>query len=96
MHDPSPRFMRLLVLRMLVLASAVAVVFFLLTSAGAGEPPAGTSSHVVAAGETLWEIASDVAEEGSDLRRTVAAIVELNDLDDAVIHPGQVLILPAG
>jgi LysM repeat protein len=97
MYDPSSELRRLLVLRMLVLTSAVAMVFLLLTSAGAGEPiSTSTSDQVVATGDTLWEIASEIAEDGADLRRTVALIIELNDLDGGVIHPGQVLTVPAG
>lgn len=95
MHDPSPELMRLLVLRMLVLASAVGMVFLLLTSAGAGEPASiATRDHVVTSGDTLWDIASEVADEGADLRRTVSRIIELNELDGGVIHPGDVLALP--
>jgi len=96
MHDPSLEHMRLLVLRMLVLAATVGMVFLLLTSAGADEPASlATRDHVVASGDTLWDIASEVADEGADLRHTVAWIIELNELDGGTIHPGDVLILPA-
>lgn len=95
MTHTAPDLIRLLVLRLLVLALAVGAVFLLLTSADAGEPPAATTTHVVARGDTLWVLAASVADPGSDLRRVVAAIEEMNGLDDAVLHPGQVLTLPA-
>lgn len=90
----SPDPLRMLVLRLLVLASAVLAVFLLLTSAEADEPRPPSATHVVAAGETLWQIASVFAPAGSDLRRTVGEIVELNRLDDATIYPGQTIQIP--
>ena len=96
MTHTAPEFIRLLVLRLLVLALAVGAVFLLLTSANADEPPAPTTSHVVAAGDTLWALGAGLTEPGADVRRVVAEIEELNGLDGATIHPGQVLVLPAG
>lgn len=55
---------------------------------------AGESSVVVHPGDTLWSIAATVAGEGDDVRAVIADIRELNDLSDAVVVPGQVLVLP--
>ncbi|SDF09738.1 LysM domain-containing protein [Blastococcus aurantiacus] len=55
---------------------------------------AGESSVVVHPGDTLWSIAAAVAGEGDDVRDVVADIRELNELPDAVVVPGQVLLLP--
>lgn len=93
-HSPSP--VRLLVTRLLVLAVAVTAVFLLLTSADADQPAPPTATHVVEPGETLWELASTVADRGSDLREIVQDIQRLNQLDGATIHPGQRLQLPVG
>lgn len=90
----SPNLVKLLVFRMLVLVVAVMAVFLLLTSAAAYGPAGPTVEHVVAPGETLWEIASTVADEAVDRREVVRSIQALNDLTDAVIHPGQTLLLP--
>lgn len=90
----SPSQVRLLVTRLLVLALAVTAVFLLLTSADADQPPPPTTTHVVEPGETLWELASTVADRGADLRGIVRTIQELNQLDGATIHPGQQLHLP--
>lgn len=84
-----------LVLRLLVLATAVVTVFLLLASAGAAdEPPSPTIAYTVEAGDTLWVIATGLAEPGSDLRDTVDTIMSLNGLEDATIRPGQSLRLP--
>ncbi len=51
--------------------------------------PATTVSYTVKAGDTLWDIATRT-------RTTVAALAATNHLDeDAVIVPGQVLLVPA-
>lgn len=55
---------------------------------------AGESSVVVHPGDTLWSIAAGVVGEGDDVRAVIADIRELNDLTDAVVVPGQVLVLP--
>jgi nucleoid-associated protein YgaU len=51
------------------------------------------SSVVVRSGDTLWSIAGSVAGE-QDVRAVVDAILELNDLSDVTLQPGQVLRLP--
>ena len=54
---------------------------------------AGVSSVVVEPGDTLWSIASSVAD-GEDVRAVVDRIQELNRLDGSALVPGQVLHLP--
>ena len=47
----------------------------------------------VHSGDTLWSLASSYAK-GEDQRDWIAALVELNALDDAALQPGQQLALP--
>jgi nucleoid-associated protein YgaU len=54
---------------------------------------AGQSRVVVRSGDTLWSIAASVAGEG-DVRVVVDRIEQLNHLQGAAVHPGQVLLLP--
>jgi len=90
-----PVAMRPLVLRLLVLATAVVTVFLLLASAGAAnEPPPPTIAYTVESGDTLWAIATELAEPGSDVRDTVDTIMALNGLEDATIRPGHSIRLP--
>jgi len=51
--------------------------------------------HVVAVGETLWSIARDRVGPAGDPRPVVDALIAANDLQDALIVPGERLVLPA-
>ncbi|MGY1814680.1 LysM peptidoglycan-binding domain-containing protein [Blastococcus sp. SYSU D00820] len=62
--------------------------------AGAGLELAGGESVVVQPGDTVWSIATEVSGGEADVRAVVDAIEELNDLEGAVLVPGQVLQLP--
>ena len=57
--------------------------------------PVETRTVVVGDGDTLWGIASSVAEPG-ETRDMVNRIVELNSLDTVTIHSGQELAVPLG
>ena len=54
---------------------------------------AGVSTVVVEPGDTLWSIASSVAD-GEDVRAVVDHIQELNQMTGSDVVPGQVLRLP--
>ncbi|HZK04866.1 MAG TPA: LysM peptidoglycan-binding domain-containing protein [Actinomycetaceae bacterium] len=82
-----------------IAAGAAAVVLALVVGgllgfALRGVPVAG-ESVVVGAGDTLWSIAA-AERPASDVRDTIAQIVSLNGLESATVHPGQLLVLPAG
>lgn len=50
----------------------------------------------VAPGETLWDIASDVAAaRGGNVRGAMADIQDLNTLDGSMVYAGQQLRIPA-
>ncbi|RMI08915.1 LysM peptidoglycan-binding domain-containing protein [Cellulomonas triticagri] len=53
-------------------------------------------SHPVASGETLWQIASDIAAPGEDVRDVVLALQDLNGMSSASLQAGEVILLPAG
>ncbi|MGH8959036.1 MAG: LysM peptidoglycan-binding domain-containing protein [Acidimicrobiia bacterium] len=86
---------QLLSLRLLFLLTVTVAVFLLYsTRVAAQTPPPPPAFHQVVAGETLWEIASDL-DTGRDLRAVISEIQHLNDLVTVNIRPGQVLVLPA-
>jgi len=49
----------------------------------------------IAAGESLWQVAEDVAP-ADDPRDVIADIVDLNRLTSDAVQPGQRIALPAG
>lgn len=64
------------------------------------EPAAGglqdaPASVVVQSGDTLWQIAADVAPS-EDPAVVVELLRSANDLDAAAVQPGQVLVIPRG
>jgi LysM repeat protein len=46
------------------------------------------------AGDTLWSIASNYAEDGSDIRAYVREIAALNELDGNTIYAGHTILVP--
>lgn len=87
--------------RLAALAAAVAATVLLVASAASGraEAPAGGSGgrvHVVAAGDTLWDIAESVVGPEGDPRPVVQELRELNELEPtAPLLPGVRLLVPA-
>jgi Tfp pilus assembly protein FimV len=86
--------------RLVVLLAVLAMAFAALVMFGSPALSTGTAHHapartvVVQPGQTLWDIAGQVAP-GQDVRAVVDEIVDLNALSDAgAIRPGQPLYVP--
>ena len=62
--------------------------------AGTGRASSATQFVTVQPGQTLWQIAKQVAP-GDDPRDTVDRIRSLNGLDTTTVLPGQRLVVPA-
>ena len=64
--------------------------------AEAGAPAAAiaVSAHVVAPGDTLWEIAAATAGPGEDVRDVLHRIKELNGLRSVELAVGQKVLVP--
>lgn len=62
-------------------------------SARSAEEPESQSLITVLAGDTLWDIASDLDPKG-DPRDLVFELMRLNKLVSAQLSPGQEIILP--
>lgn len=78
---------------MLACTAAYAVVQLTVTHVIITEPP-----HRVVAGETVWNIASKIAERHADKQINVGAfayaIETENGIKNSIIKPGQVLNIP--
>lgn len=88
--------------RLVVLATALlavlAIGFFLASgSVATGEPGTAEPTRVVlvGSGDTLWGIASDLADDG-DVRAMIDRISKLNALDSGMVVAGQQLVVPVG
>lgn len=96
--EPVIRPVRIHVGRLVVLIAVVVFALSLIFVAGAqaGSQLRETSSHVVGAGETLWDIAAEHTSPGGDVRATLYDIRQMNDLSESMIVIGQELIVPEG
>ncbi|WP_434080768.1 LysM peptidoglycan-binding domain-containing protein [Sanguibacter sp. Z1732] len=60
------------------------------------QTPAEVSTVVVQPGESLWVIASEIADPGQDVRQVVETIRGMNGLERSTVHAGQELSVPQG
>lgn len=88
--------------RLVLLALFVGLAFAVLTVLGGGSAATGesgapveTRTVMVGEGDTLWGIASGVAEPG-EVREMIHQIRELNALPSASLQRGQELAVPVG
>lgn len=58
--------------------------------------PTEVSTVVVQPGESLWVIASEIADPGQDVRQVVETIRGMNGLEHSTVHAGQELNVPQG
>ena len=87
---------RTLVRRRATRALAIAAVVVGVTArAGAGaQRPVASRVYIVQAGDTVWGIAQREAGKLADPRPVVDRLIQVNDLRNAIVVPGQRLILP--
>jgi LysM repeat protein len=79
-----------------VATATVLVIGFMNARAERAVPePAVARIYVVKPGDTVWSIVRRHAQERDDPRPLVDRLIELNRLRDAVIRPGQELVLPS-
>ena len=82
--------------RLCLLLAAVCMVFLMIGGSADAEAPTSVIEYVVAPGDTLWEIAAGLTEPGGDVRPLISDIVELSGVENGIIFPGQILLLPEG
>jgi Tfp pilus assembly protein FimV len=89
--------------RVVVVVAALLVAFAIgvfVTAAGSVATqrpgsPEPTRIVQVGTGDTLWDIAAGLADDG-DVRAVMEEIKQLNALDSGVLQAGQRLVVPAG
>ena len=83
--------------RLSVILVVIFMAFLLIGGpADAESPPPPMAEYVVASGDTLWAIASEITPEGGDVRVAIAAIREASGLTSSSIQVGQILLIPGG
>ncbi len=82
-----------LVVFLLAFLALVALALVFAGGSMATSEPESTETVVVAPGQTLWSIASDVSE-GRDVRDMMDHLVDLNELDSVALGAGQRLEVP--
>ena len=83
---------------LVIISTIVAGLVLLLATAVhalAGSTPIDTVDYQIRSGDSLWSIAEVIAPPDGDVRGVVASIRRLNDLPGAVIHPGDMIEVPA-
>ena len=86
---------RQLSVRLSVILAAVFMAFLLIGGpADAESPPPPLVEHVVAPGETLWEIAAGLTPSGEDVRIMIGVIRDASNLSSSSIYAGQVILIP--
>lgn len=90
--------------RVVVLLALITLLFAAFSLGRVGSQAAPRSTHrstsaltqtVVHQGESLWSVARRVAPQ-DDPRDVVAQLEQLNDIPDAEVQAGQLLVLPRG
>jgi hypothetical protein len=57
--------------------------------------PSATTVVTIHSGETLWDVATDEAPSSAP-QDVVDRILQLNDISDATLYPGERLVVPVG
>jgi len=78
-----------------IISITIVVVLLLLSSAvQATGQVSETAEYRVKPGDTLWQIAKTYGPQDTDVRRIVAAIERLNQIDGGYLQAGQVIEIP--
>lgn len=99
-HRPAPQMRLTRRGRLVVFLAAMTAILAVAVAFGASSmatneagTPAETEVVMVSQGETLWDISSDLAEDG-DVRAMMHTIQEINALDSSMLMTGQELHVP--
>ncbi len=78
-----------------VISTLVVVVLLLASAVSAGDAGSPKETYQVRPGDSLWTIAEAIAGPDEDVRDVVDSIRGSNDITGSLIHPGDVLVVPA-
>lgn len=96
-QTPLARARRKVVARVTLVAVILAALAFFSPGAIAGHDPGSAiayDTYTVAAGETLWSIASSMTGPGEQVRDTMAEIQRLNAMSGSALQAGAQIAVP--
>lgn len=76
--------------KIILVFSIISLVLFFNAIKG----PAEWSEYVVSSGDTVYGISIDITPDGEDYRETEYWITKKNNIQSAMIHPGQTILVP--
>ena len=82
--------MKRIILSTVIIASLLMMVVYFNTP----KEPNGWREYVVNSGDTVCDISIDITPEGEDYRYTQHCIMEKNNIANAMINPGQTILVP--
>lgn len=77
--------------RFISVVTILTIVVITLFSKCSATKKVETEEITVSAGDTLWSIACEYKKSGQDVREYLYNVRELNELNDCIIYPGQVI-----
>lgn len=81
-------------MKKILMVVAIFVVAFLLIGNKTDKEPTEWSEYVVHSGDTVYGISNIITPNDIDARKTEHYITEKNNLENAMIYPGQTILVP--
>ena len=92
LENKKNNFLLLLKIILITVVSVLLIVTFQFESISSSEPE--LIEIKVVEGDNLWKIADRYYEENIDLRKKIFQIKKVNELDSAMLKPGQKIMIP--
>lgn len=81
-------------MKKLILIAIIIVLIILLIGCSTNQEPTEWSEYVVRRGDTVCDISMDITPNTKDYRETQYYIKEKNNIENAIIYPGQTILVP--
>lgn len=85
--------MKKIILSVVIIFSTIAV-FIAMVYFDTPKEPVGWVEYVVCNGDTVCDISKSITSENRDYRETEYYIIKKNNIEKALIHPGQTILVP--
>ena len=79
---------------LLICGITIIAILLIGNSTSRGKKPTEWKSYTVQSDDTVYGIAKNVTPNNEDYRHAEYYIIEENNIENAMIHPGQVILVP--